>query len=111
MPQSASVRPRTSDLPAAQSLGLGRYQLEAPLGRGATARVFRAREVATGRAVAIKRLTPAAGKRLISLFEREYHTLASLKHPNVIEVYDFGTSEGSLGTSVHTAATLNKSQR
>jgi tetratricopeptide (TPR) repeat protein len=51
--------------------------------------VFVARELATSRKLALKRLLPAAQKRQ-ALFRAEYHLLARLKHPFIIEVYDFG---------------------
>jgi serine/threonine protein kinase len=51
--------------------------------------VYRARNETNGRMVAIKTLE-GSNARITRLFEREYHTLASLKHPNVIEVLDFG---------------------
>ena len=51
--------------------------------------VYRVRDEATGELLALKMLETldARAKRL---FEREYHTLASLKHPRVIAVCDFG---------------------
>lgn len=57
-------------------------------------RVYQAIEIGSERRVALKELTldNAAAR---ALFEREYHTLASIKHPSVIDVYDFGiTREG-----------------
>ena len=61
-----------------------------PLGTGAFAHVFLARDRALGREVAVKILRAGgegeAGKR----FLREASTLASLKSPNLVEVYDFG---------------------
>jgi tRNA A-37 threonylcarbamoyl transferase component Bud32 len=53
--------------------------------------VYRARDEATARLVALKTLE-TADARSTRLFEREYHTLASLRHPRVIEVYEFGIS-------------------
>src|SRR3982750_2251798 len=51
-------------------------------------------EVASGRRVALKRLRPQPddAKRLrnAELFQREYHTLAQLAHPRIVEVYDYG---------------------
>jgi serine/threonine-protein kinase len=59
--------------------------------------VHRARDEASGRVVAFKQLTAKrAGSKqraLQALFEREYHTLARLKHPRIIEAYDYGLSE------------------
>ncbi len=71
---------------------LGRYRVDGELGRGGLATVFRATEIATGRVVALKVLDHSSS-RVTTLFEREYHVLASLKHPSVIEVYDFGISD------------------
>jgi hypothetical protein len=71
----------------------GRYRIEGQLGRGGAASVFRATELATGRRVALKRLVETASPRLASLFELEFHTLASVKHKNIVEVYDYGSDE------------------
>jgi hypothetical protein len=72
----------------------GRYEILEELGRGGMGAVYRARDRTSGRALALK-TCEHADLRLTSLFEREYHTLASLNHPRVIDVYDFGiTSEG-----------------
>lgn len=69
------------------------------LGSGGQAAVYLAREELTGRMVALKQLRLRQGSRkrarLEALFEREYHTLVRLKHPCIIEVYDYGlTSDG-----------------
>src|SRR5262245_31037610 len=76
-----------------------RYLLLGKLGSGGMGAVYRARDESTGRDVALKQLRDpqAADKRAtaIALFEREFHTLAGLKHPHIIEVYDYGhTPEG-----------------
>lgn len=58
-------------------------------------RVFRARDTSTGDEVALKVLDlqqPIA----ISMFEREYHTLSSIDHPSVVQVYEFGRTEEGL---------------
>lgn len=53
--------------------------------------VYRVHDEALGRRLALKRLLVGAQRdQAALLFAREYHTLASLKHPRVIEVYDFG---------------------
>jgi tetratricopeptide (TPR) repeat protein len=67
----------------------GRYDLVERIAQGGMGEVHVARELATGRRLALKRLLPAATKRS-ALFRAEYHTLARLKHPYIIEVYDFG---------------------
>ena len=59
------------------------------LGHGGMARVWAVRELKTGRAFALKRLSATAERRHVALFEREYYTLAGLHHPSIVEVYDY----------------------
>jgi hypothetical protein len=74
-----------------------RYVLEAELGRGGMATVYRALDPASGRVVALKQLSarenPTHARELGALFEREYHMLSQLSHPRVIEVYDYGRTD------------------
>jgi hypothetical protein len=77
----------------------GRYTVLERIGAGGVAVVYRARDEVTGRVIAFKQLISVnAGKRtktLEALFEREYHTLVRVKHPRIIEVYDYGvTADG-----------------
>ncbi len=71
----------------------GRYRVEAVLGRGGMAVVYRVTDTVAGRELALKQLVPLEGKKAREasvLFAREFHTLAQLSHPHVIEVYDYG---------------------
>lgn len=68
----------------------GRYRLLDLLGKGGVAEVFRAQDNVRGELVALKLLLPAAHERLRALFELEYQTLASLRHPRMVRVYNFG---------------------
>src|SRR5690349_9795433 len=73
-----------------------RYQVIKPLGRGGMASVYHAADAVTGREVALKQFRPSddeKGKAVLALFEAEYHSLAQLSHPRMIEVYDYGHSE------------------
>jgi tRNA A-37 threonylcarbamoyl transferase component Bud32 len=74
-----------------------RYELLAQIGSGGMGAVFRARDKTQGRIVALKQLKLQPDDRnarmLKVLFEREFHTLSRLKHPRIIEVYDYGVSE------------------
>ncbi|HEX4351928.1 MAG TPA: serine/threonine-protein kinase, partial [Polyangiales bacterium] len=72
----------------------GRYRLEGSLGSGGMARVFRVYDPVSDRTLALKMLSSAPDRRQIALFEREYYTLASLRHPNIVEVYDYASHEG-----------------
>lgn len=72
----------------------GRYRLLACLGRGAHAAVYRVRDLAQERDLALKVLQLDGRERrrarLIARFEREYHTLCGLRHPNIVAVHDYG---------------------
>ena len=71
-----------------------RYQITGELGHGGTARVLRATDAATGGEVALKQLIlpkdPAHHESAIARFRGEFYTLAELKHPRVIAVFDYG---------------------
>lgn len=70
---------------------LGRYQLLASIGHGAMATVFRARDTQLGRDVAVKVMSVAHAARggAAERFRREAHAVAALKHPGILEIYDF----------------------
>ncbi len=76
---------------------LGRYRILEPLGQGATAVVYRAQDL-TGRQVAFKVLNPAAASQphMRSCFQLEYQTLARLRHPGILRVYESGEANGRL---------------
>jgi hypothetical protein len=70
-----------------------RYRVEAMLGRGGMAVVYRVRDERLGKGVALKRCFARDRGKLVrygALLEREYHTLTQLAHPGIIEVYDYG---------------------
>ncbi|WP_228557776.1 serine/threonine-protein kinase [Myxococcus sp. AB056] len=71
----------------------GRYRLERELGRGGMATVFLATDVRLSRPVALKRMHPGGGTGRAERFRREAELAASLHHPNVLEVHDYGEDE------------------
>jgi serine/threonine-protein kinase len=75
---------------------LGRYRLEASLGRGGMAEVFRARDERLGRTVAVKVILPAFASEphFAERFLREARMVASLEHPHILPVYDSGDEGG-----------------
>jgi hypothetical protein len=75
---------------------LGRYRLEASLGRGGMAEVFRARDERLGRTVAVKVILPsfASEPHFAERFLREARMVASLEHPHILPVYDSGDENG-----------------
>ncbi|MET0385892.1 MAG: protein kinase [Polyangiales bacterium] len=68
----------------------GRYRVLRELARGGVGVVYEAVDESTGRRVALKRLERSGDRRLALLFESEYDTLARLKHPGIVEVFDYG---------------------
>ncbi len=75
----------------------GRYRVESTLGQGGMGVVYQVRDAATGKGLALKQLLADCGDDeqdpIAELFEHEYHTLAQLSHPRVVEVYDFGKDD------------------
>ena len=74
-----------------------RYRLLRPIGVGASAHVFAAEDVQLKRRVAVKVLHPAlAGEEaFLRRFRRESQAVASLRHPNILRVYDWGEDGGT----------------
>ncbi|MEU4425132.1 protein kinase [Actinoplanes sp. NPDC024001] len=79
---------------AERKLG-GRYRLENELGRGGMAVVWRARDEVLDRPVAVKVLAGhyAGEDRFRARILHEARAAATLSHPNIAQIYDFGESE------------------
>jgi eukaryotic-like serine/threonine-protein kinase len=77
---------------------LGGYLLEEEIGRGSMGMVYRGRQVALGREVAIKVLPRALAKdaSYVARFIREAQIIAGLNHPNIVHIYDAGQQSGVL---------------
>src|SRR5690348_2373674 len=73
----------------------GRYRIERLISRGGMGAVFEATQLGLDRAVAIKALLPALSRdeKMQERFRREARSAASLRHPNIIQIYDYGISE------------------
>jgi serine/threonine protein kinase len=72
---------------------LGQYRIEAKIGQGGMAVVFKAYQSSLDRYVAIKVLPPSLVEKapvFIKRFQREAKSIARLHHPNILPVYDFG---------------------
>lgn len=83
-----------SDASALLGTRLGRYQLNSVIGEGGMGIVFEAEHSALRRRVAIKLLLPELGQvEFLERFEREARLLAGLRHPHIVEIYDFDVSD------------------
>lgn len=67
-----------------------RYQVLRKLGEGGMGAVYLARDSQLVRLVAIKRINRAPSRELLERFRREARTLAGIRHPHVVEVYEAG---------------------
>jgi tRNA A-37 threonylcarbamoyl transferase component Bud32 len=78
-----------SNLPAIRQALAGRYEIQAPVGRGGMGVVYLARDLRLDRSVAIKLLAPtlAADAACRQRFLREARTAAALAHPNIVPIY------------------------
>src|SRR5262245_22468357 len=72
------------------------YHLGEELGRGAMGVVYRARPVALKRDVALKMILAGAhaGEAERRRFLAEAEAIASIQHPGIVQVFDFGTHAG-----------------
>lgn len=77
----------------------GKYKIEGILGQGGMGVVFLARHTILGRLSALKIIIPdlvTDADTFVERFLREAQLLAGLKHPNIIDIYDFDISEYGL---------------
>ncbi len=83
-------------MPLAEGQMLGQYRIEAPMGQGGMATIYRATQSRLGRVVAIKMLHPAfvQDAAFLTRFEREAQIVARLDHPHIVPVYDFSDYNG-----------------
>ena len=70
----------------------GRYRLVELLGQGGMATIHRAQDIRLGRDVAVKVLRPEYGRDpdFFARFRQEAQSAASLNHPNIVSVHDYG---------------------
>jgi serine/threonine protein kinase len=78
---------------------IGHYQIVAPLGKGGMGAVHLAMHLGTRRYVALKVIAPQlmAQQEFVTRFRREAEAAGRLRHPNVVDVTDFGFTR--LGTA------------
>ncbi len=74
---------------------VGKYHITELIGVGAMGRVYRADHLQLDAQVAVKLLNPdvAADQQAVKRFQTEARAASRLRHPNTIQVYDFGQSD------------------
>ena len=94
--------PALAALPSGARAGLlaGRYQILETVGTGGMGEVYRALDLDAQQTVAIKCLstgrrdaTTTISNPTVGRFRREFNVMVRLRHPNVVEVHDFGWLE------------------
>ena len=76
-----------------------KYQIEQLLGKGGMGAVYRATHLGTKRTVAVKVIHPqlSAHDQFVARFRREAEAAGRLRHPNVVDVTDFGFARSNDG--------------
>ncbi len=76
-----------------------KYQIEQLLGQGGMGAVYRATHLGTKRTVAVKVIHPqlSTHDEFVARFRREAEAAGRLRHPNVVDVTDFGFAETAGG--------------
>ena len=91
-PKKRGPSDRTETIPGVPAVVAGRYEVVRRVGTGGMADVYLARDSQLDREVALKILHSqyASDESFVERFRREAHAAASLQHPNIVQIYDWG---------------------
>jgi hypothetical protein len=92
---------------------VSKYEIVGEIGHGGMATVYRARDTRLDRFVALKVMHPhlQGAKEARARFAREALTIARLKHPNILEIYDYSGEDSEvsyIATELLTGPTLRQ---
>jgi serine/threonine protein kinase len=91
---------------------LGAYEVQGLIGRGAMGMVYKAYHSALARPAAVKVVQAlAADPAAVARFQREGQAIAQMRHPNILNVFDFGEYEGAPYMVVEYVAGGNLAER
>jgi serine/threonine protein kinase len=84
-------------MPLTSGTKLGPYEIQSPLGAGGMGEVYRASDTRLDRVVAIKVLAPhlSSSPELKQRMEREARAISALNHPNICQLFDIGSQNGT----------------
>ena len=96
MSSPSGPQPERVPRPVGPALEVPGYEIGPVLGRGSSGIVYRARQLAVDREVALKVLHPelSAKANVVRRLQREPRTTARLAHPNVVSAIDMGETGG-----------------
>ncbi|MGO9123639.1 MAG: protein kinase domain-containing protein [Terriglobales bacterium] len=86
-------RGRVMENPAVPRKLAGRYEVRQILGQGGMGLVYRAYDTVVRREVAVKTILDLPDPASLQLFYKECDVLASMSHPNIVEIFDIGEFE------------------
>ncbi len=81
------------DTPSSPRKLAGRYEVRQILGQGGMGMVYRAYDTVVRREVALKTILDIPDPASLQLFYKECDVLASMSHPNIVEIFDIGEFE------------------
>ncbi|MGC2061168.1 MAG: protein kinase, partial [Candidatus Sulfotelmatobacter sp.] len=81
------------DNPSSPRKLAGRYEVRQILGQGGMGLVYRAYDTVVRREVAVKTILDIPDPASLQLFYKECDVLASMSHPNIVEIFDIGEFE------------------
>ncbi len=87
------LRGRAMENPSSPRKLAGRYEVRQVLGQGGMGLVYRAYDTVVRREVAVKTILDIPDPASLQLFYKECDVLASISHPNIVEIFDIGEFE------------------